>query len=388
MKIVYIGNLFISDSEFPLYKALIESGLDIDVYLTIRGKEVHINLIDIDDVYRKDTILDSTEYESFRVFKDYFDLDRIHLVNNYHCRRRDPRSWFVAIKMMWNILRKKPDAIHFSWPQVGTMKLLYLLPYKKILTVHDPIPHSSHEDKKSEAIRKRAFREADRYLLLSEVHKNAFCERYNIEPSKIHISRFGYYNWFDCLNANDKAYNLPEKYILFWGQIQSHKGVDVLLHAMTLVHQTIPDLHCIVAGAGEFNFDISPYEELDYVEIRHRFIRVSELTALLKHCLFDVCPYKDATQSGVVQMSFSAGVPLVVTNVGNLSQIVTDGVSGLVVPPNDARSLADAIIKLSTNKELLQSFKDNIRNSWMKRMDWHEVVDDYYQLYASLCSKK
>ena len=56
-------------------------------------------------------------------------------------------------------------------------------------------------------------------------------------------------------------------------------------------------------------------------------------------------PYESATQSAVVQVSYSFGCPVVVTNVGGLPEVVLDGKTGYIVPAKDDAALADAVIR-------------------------------------------
>jgi glycosyltransferase involved in cell wall biosynthesis len=58
-----------------------------------------------------------------------------------------------------------------------------------------------------------------------------------------------------------------------------------------------------------------------------------------------VQPYVSATQSGVAQIAFHFGRPVVTTDVGGLAEIVPDGEAGLVVPPEDPPALAAALVR-------------------------------------------
>ena len=111
------------------------------------------------------------------------------------------------------------------------------------------------------------------------------------------------------------------------------------------------------------------------------------MIGLLKGCLFAVAPYKDATQSGVVQTSFSAGVPIIVTNVGTMPLMVTNEMTGYVIPPNDVNSLAYSIIKLASNKELIKEFSHNIETFWKKEMSWETIGEKYVEFYSTTISE-
>ena len=153
---------------------------------------------------------------------------------------------------------------------------------------------------------------------------------------------------------------------------------------MTQVHKQIPDLRLVVAGKGDFYFDYTPFQELDYIILKHEFISIPALSGLLKDCLFAVVPYIDATQSGVAQTAFSVDVPLIVTNVGDLPQSVTDGITGIVIPPKDPESLAGAIVKLASDPILLESFKNNINTLWKPSMQWDEIGDDFVAMFKAV----
>ncbi|HAP00988.1 MAG TPA: glycosyl transferase family 1, partial [Bacteroidetes bacterium] len=69
--------------------------------------------------------------------------------------------------------------------------------------------------------------------------------------------------------------------------------------------------------------------------------------------------YRHATQSGVTQVAYQFDVPMVVTNVGGLAEIVADGKSGFVVPP-DSNSIADAIAK-SFSPEIISQLNEGVK---------------------------
>ena len=150
-----------------------------------------------------------------------------------------------------------------------------------------------------------------------------------------------------------------------------------------MVHGRYPELMLVVAGGGNYYFDVEPYKELDYVRIINRYIGTRELAGMLRACEFGVCPYKDATQSGVVQTAFTLGVPMVVTNVGALAVAVQHNITGLVVKPCDANDLANGIMDLYSNKEKRNTMRTHIKEIWMKDMGWETIADDYLKCYEN-----
>src|SRR5439155_4970240 len=66
-----------------------------------------------------------------------------------------------------------------------------------------------------------------------------------------------------------------------------------------------------------------------------------------------VLPYRSATQSGVAQLAFAYGAPVVATNVGGLPAAIEHGRTGLLCPPDNAFAFARAIERLARDRARL-----------------------------------
>ena len=231
-----------------------------------------------------------------------------------------------------------------------------------MLTVHDPITHSGQEWMEKDRL--YAFKCCNHFILLSDVLKESFSEKYKIDYNHISLTRMGEFDYLNNIPMTRPVDN--SKYILFFGSITRHKGLDYLLKAMILVHEKCPDLKLVIAGRGKLYFDFSPYKKQDFIVTIFRYVGIQEMVELFRNCEFAVCPYNDATQSGVVQTAFSMNTPIVATNVGALPLSIKDGVTGIIVPPRDVESLAEAIIDLSQNRIKISSFKKNIEKYCVK----------------------
>jgi glycosyltransferase involved in cell wall biosynthesis len=133
--------------------------------------------------------------------------------------------------------------------------------------------------------------------------------------------------------------------LLFAGFVRPYKGLDVLLEALALVQRP---LHLLVAG--EFWQGTAVYEAQiarlglsDRVTLLDEYLSNEALAACLRRANVVVLPYRSATQSAVIQLAFGAGCPVITTNVGGLAEVVADGRTGLIVPPEDPPALAAAI---------------------------------------------
>ena len=137
--------------------------------------------------------------------------------------------------------------------------------------------------------------------------------------------------------------------VLFFGFVRRYKGLDVLLDAWPRVQQALPDAFLCVAG--EAYDDPSPYRTQidalpmpDRVRWDDRYIPEHQVADYFAAADLVVQPYRHATQSGVVQIAAHANRPAIVTDVGGLPEMIDEGRTGFVVPPEDPEALAEAVI--------------------------------------------
>ena len=143
------------------------------------------------------------------------------------------------------------------------------------------------------------------------------------------------------------------------------------------VHRQLADTTLVVAGRGKFHFDITPYQEKKYIDIRNRFIPDEELAELIQESQIVVCPYIDATQSGVIMSAFAFGVPVIATNVGGLPEMVEHLKTGVIIPARDSQAIADNIVLLLNNPKLQLQISSNIYQKYVQgEMSWSSIVNN------------
>lgn len=167
------------------------------------------------------------------------------------------------------------------------------------------------------------------------------------------------------------------RYILFFGFIRDYKGLDLLLLAMR--HPRIREMKIKLIVAGEYYCNPKPYSEIiekEHLEkqviLRTDFIPDSQVVNYF--CAADVVvqPYKSATQSGVTQIAYHFNKPMIITDVGGLSEIVPDGVVGYVVNP-DPESIANAILRFY-EEEKEAEFSNHAAQA-KKNYSWDRLVE-------------
>lgn len=381
MKIIYLSQAYFADCDFPLIREFQRQGHDIEYYIPIASYNLRSTLLDLKELYPHTGIYPASLYEGFRIYKNELDLSRVFVVNQKHKQKFHPLNLWLMLRLVLRIIKRNPDVIHLTLQPSLMLKLLYLVKRKIVLTVHDPFAHAGRISKRDERDRLQAFNKINKFILLNNKQVYQFSQFYHIPTKKIFLSKLGMYD--SITRIMPTLIPIKDPYILYFGLVAEYKGIEYLLEAMKMVHDQFPKVKLIIAGGGKYYFDTKLYENLDYIEIWNRYIGISELAGLLQGCLFSVCPYKEATQSGVVQTAFSMEVPLIVTNVGALPEAVDDGKTGLIVSPCSSSDLASAIIKLLGDESLRNAMISNIKKSWKVRMSWDKIVEDYINCYKS-----
>ena len=382
MKIIYFSHSFFTDADFPLIRAYQKNKIDVSYYVPLPLRFRQCVLFRLNRPVLKLGIVKASALPEMRLYENFINLDKLYFILGSH--RFNPLSWLVWIRVLLMMKKEKADVIHVTWP-FSNIYERFLFKFKlgalKVLTVHDPFSHSGLKNKnREEKQRLRSFKWADRYVILNNKYADAFSDYYNIPYNKIFISKLGPIDELKYITQTPTS--IDGDYILFFGFISPYKGLEYLLDAMNVVRQQYPQLKVVIAGGGPLYFDATPYQGEQFIWL-HRFVDVSELAGLLSKTLFVVCPYKDATQSGVVQMSFTMGVPVLASDVGALSETIEDNVTGLLVPPCDPTALAEKICYLYNNEDILNQMKDNINTYWRKKQNWDDIVNNYLKVYNS-----
>lgn len=182
------------------------------------------------------------------------------------------------------------------------------------------------------------------------------------------------------------------RYVLFFGLIRDYKGLDLLLDAWAQLRCAGRTEGRRLIVAGEFYTAREPYLNRiadnglqDEVLLHDRFIPDDDVKYYFSAADFVVQPYKTATQSGVTQIAYQFCVPMVVTKVGGLAEIVPDGRVGYVCEPTP-EGVAGAIERMYEG-DTLQRFRENCVEE-RRRFSWEEMCSRITELYGLVASGK
>lgn len=173
-----------------------------------------------------------------------------------------------------------------------------------------------------------------------------------------------------------------ERILLFFGYIRAYKGLHVMLDAMAKLKNRL-NVHLLVVG--EFYDDEQKYRQqlqrLDLgenVTINADYVANDKVGVYFSAADAVVLPYISATQSGIAQIAYNFNRPVIATNVGGLGEVVVNGKTGILVPPNDADALANAIVKFYSEKKE-QEFTAHVQVE-KKKYTWRALTDAIMEL--------
>ena len=300
-----------------------------------------------------------------------------------------PLNWIsVGLK----IKKQRPDILIFKYwlpfmaPGFGTIaRIAKSNRHTKIICIFDNV--IPHEKRPGDKLLTRYFTGSiDGAIAMSgSVLSDIYIFRKDI-PAQLNPHPL-FDNFGPAVNRDEALSKLKlEKewsYLLFFGFIRAYKGLDLMIEAFSDIHKIKRDVKLIVAG--EFYEDDSPYRELvkkynleEDVIFFNRFINDDEVSLFFSLADLVVQPYKSATQSGVTQIAYHFEKPMLVTDVGGLSEIVTDGKCGYVVKP-EPKAVAEAVIDYFKNNRK-KKFTEGIMEE-KERFTWNKLTASITEVY-------
>lgn len=174
-------------------------------------------------------------------------------------------------------------------------------------------------------------------------------------------------------------------YSLFFGIIRDYKGLDLLLDTWARLKAEGKTENRKLIVAGEFYSGKAKYVDqivanglVDDIVLHDYFIKDHNVRNFF--CASDVLiqPYHSATQSGVTQIAYHFELPMIVTNVGGLAEIVPDDVVGYVTDTT-VESIAQAYLKFY-EPGVTERFRANMKTE-KKRFSWESMADRLEELY-------
>jgi glycosyltransferase involved in cell wall biosynthesis len=302
----------------------------------------------------------------------------------------NPFNW---IRVGVQLRKRNADAVIFKYwlpffgPCFGTICALIKWGRKtKVVAICDNV--IPHEHRPGDRIfTKYAFMFVDAFIVQSDtVEKDLLATvetpNYRKVPHPVY-EIFG--NRIPKKEAREKLKISDEKVILFFGYVRAYKGLHTMIDAMKEVKKSLR-VKLLVVGEfyddeEKYRWHISDAQVRDVIDVVSDYVPNEKVGEYFSAADVVILPYLSATQSGIAQIAYNFDKPVIATNVGGLAEVVIDGVSGLIVPPNDPLKLAAAIRKFYS--ENLESKLSAGAAREKKKYSWERMVEAIEQLTMS-----
>jgi glycosyltransferase involved in cell wall biosynthesis len=179
------------------------------------------------------------------------------------------------------------------------------------------------------------------------------------------------------------------------GNIVPMKGIEYFIRAAALIHRRRPDSWFLISGSTYGDHDAYPAqlrEEIRYSGVpADRFIWVDgppdDRYPALDLMLITSLPRSEGTTTTALE-SMACETPVVATNVGSVPEIVLDGVTGTVVPPQDSEALADATLALAGDPSRMEKLGAEGRRRVIERHSLEMLTQTHLSAFEAALSHR
>lgn len=284
-------------------------------------------------------------------------------------------------KLLKNITQEiiglNPEIVIFCDQGVASMILIEKLQSKTrmLLTVHDPTPHPTNDISfrsctrrlVSQLVLSEGFDQVDALLLLSKSSLSQFRAIHPEKTLNLLTMPLGAHPT-SSHPVRPRELGDLDSYFLFFGRIDKYKGISRLARSYS---EAEVDTSLVVAGNGSFTEGESGLLEDSGAVIINRFISDGEMAWLFTHARCVVLPYIEASQSGVLVMSYFYGKPVVVSDLPGLCEFVEQNVTGIVCKTE--RDFSDAF-RLLDDSEVSEEMGKAAKRYEVENLDWNKNV--------------
>lgn len=242
---------------------------------------------------------------------------------------------------------------HFTALEMMCVRLAKLFAFRVVVTVHDV---ESFSGEFHSSVAKSVARLADLLVCHNDVSRREIEEKLGVPLSKIcKIPHGNYLDFVGDVEAKSSCrtkLSLPQEaeIVLFFGQIKKVKGLDLLLSAFARVKKQRPAAMLVIAGkvwkddADVYTNLVEEFGLSDSVRMDLRYIPDADVAMYYGSADLIALPYRRIYQSGVLLMAMSYGVPVVVSDLPGMQEIVVSGGNGYVFRAGDVEHLSTVLL--------------------------------------------
>ena len=207
-------------------------------------------------------------------------------------------------------------------------------------------------------------------------------EKINVVPNGVNLNNFN--NIYRDYDFRRRFAMDNEKIILFMGRLVYEKGIQHLISAMPKILENYHDVKLVIAGKGGMLDELRG--QVDYLGISQKvyfsgYLNSKDVQKMYRCADVSVFPSTYEPFGIVALEAMLAGVPVVVSDIGGLNEIVEHGVTGMKSYAGNPNSLADSILALLFDHKLSDQVVKNAKAKVKAEYNWNKITNDTYFAY-------
>ena len=181
-----------------------------------------------------------------------------------------------------------------------------------------------------------------------------------------------------------------EMLVVLVGNMHSDvKGHPWLIAAAPTVVREFPEVRFVFAGDGESRPTFAAQVAQLGLESTFKFLgRRSDIPEILASCDLAVLPSRAEGLPNAVLEYMAAGLPTIASRVGGIAELVQDGVTGLLVPAEDANALAGALLQFLRDPEQARQIANNGQRFAVENFSFERLIREIDELYGELLERR
>lgn len=291
------------------------------------------------------------------------------------------------------LIRERPDVIIFQW-WTGTVlhsylllaRMARLLGARVILEFHEVLDTGEARHGLIQAYVKGFIRGLIRgssgFVIHSEFDRAELKKEYPLNDRPVAIIPHGPYDQYDLSGSQSPAREAPMSCcnLLYFGVIRPFKGLEDLVQAFDSISQDEIDQYWLTVVGETWEGWTLPAELIarscyrERITFINRYVRDDEAAAFFAGADVVVLPYHRSSSSGPLHIAMSQGLPVIITEVGGLTEAVEDYKGAVLIPPDDPEALRDVIRRA---RDLRGKRFDNPRS-------WEQIILRYSSFINSV----
>jgi glycosyltransferase involved in cell wall biosynthesis len=308
------------------------------------------------------------------------------------------RGIFIVLKIRKELAAARLDLIHFHAGRLGNLyapilaSLLARVPCR-LITLHNPLKKNPRLQRLGEGLILRA---VHRFIAVSSHVKEVLARNKAVRAERIVVVP----NGIECSETSANLYDRREArrrlglreavpVIGAVGRLHRLKGLDLLIRATPIVRAEIPSVQIVLIGSGQEEEELRRLAAEQGVAAAVLFAGFhADAGRLMPAVDVLAVPSRHEGQSISILEAMACARPVVAANVGGIPELVVDGVTGILVPSEDAEALARALVRLLKDSGVAERMGKAGQERVAGHFSQAATIDRTFSIYEALLQRR